>query len=264
MQTVALIGYGAIAREVCSALGRASGIRIEQVLVRTGTSQLVQKALPEGITAIERLEDLSPRVGFVLECAGHEAVRSYGPAVLAHGIDFGILSVGVLADDLVLDELRTASSRNGCRAQVIAGAIGGIDALAAAGPYLETVTYTARKPPMSWRGSPAEETHDLAQIEKPTCVFSGSAREAALRFPKNANVVATVALAAMGFENTDVSLIADPAARGNTHEIAAAGGGFDFSYTTTGTALAANPRTSALTALSAIRAIRQRSPGLVI
>ena len=51
MQTVALIGYGAIAREVCSALGRASGIRIEQVLVRTGTSQLVQKALPEGITA---------------------------------------------------------------------------------------------------------------------------------------------------------------------------------------------------------------------
>ncbi len=262
MQTVALIGYGAIAREICAALRDDPHIRIDQVLVREGKAQLVQENLPDSVTAIEELSELSERVRFVLECAGHDAVRSLGADVLGKGIDFGLLSVGVLADNAVLHELRAASLRHDCRVQVIAGAIGGIDALAAAGPFLETVTYTARKPPLSWRGSPAEKTHDLAQIDKATSIFSGSARKAALTFPKNANVVATVALAGIGFERTEVSLIADPAAKGNTHEIAATGGGFNFHYTTTGAALPANPRTSALTALSAIRAIRQRGPGL--
>lgn len=264
MRTVALIGYGAIAQEVCAAMRGDENIRVEQVLVSAGKIQAVQERLPEGVTAIEQLSDLSPRVGFVLECAGHDAVRSLGPAVLARGVDLGILSVGVLAEDPVLDELRAASLRNGCRAQVIAGAIGGIDALAAAGQCLETVTYTARKPPLSWRGSPAEETHDLAKIDKATPIFSGSAREAALRFPKNANVVATVALAGTGFEETKVTLMADPEAKGNTHEIIATGGGYDLRYATTGAALQANPRTSALTALSAVRAIRQHGTGLTI
>ena len=224
----------------------------------------MQKALPEGVAAIERLKDLTPNTDFVLECAGHDAVRSFGPEILTRGIDFGIVSSGVLADDSVLNALKSASFRHGARAQVIAGAIGGIDALAAAGPYLRHVTYTARKPPLSWSGSPAESTHNLKQIETPTVVFSASARDAALRFPKNANVVATVALAGSGFDNTKVSLIADPRATGNTHEITATGGGFEFTYSTSGAALPSNPKTSALTAYSAIRAIRQYGPGLTI
>ena len=62
-----------------------------------------------------------------------------------------------------------------------------------------------------------------AELNAPVTVFDGNAREAAQRFPKNANVAATLALAGIGFERTRVELIADPAATGNTHAIEAHG-----------------------------------------
>jgi aspartate dehydrogenase len=207
---------------------------------------------------------LGDDIDFVLECAGHEAVGRFGPACLERGIDLGVLSVGALADDALTAALREASGRGAARLVVVPGAIGGIDALAAAGTGLARVRYTGHKPPRAWAGSAAEATHDLGGIIKATPVFRGSARDACLRFPKNANVVATVALAGIGFDRTEVELVADPAASGNAHRIAASGGGFDLDYTTRGPALAANPRTSALTALSAVRALRQRGGGLQV
>ncbi|WP_227272444.1 aspartate dehydrogenase [Roseobacter weihaiensis] len=263
-QTIVLIGYGAIAAEVCKALSRDAEIRIAQVLVRPGRQAALQAALPSGIQAISSLDDLHPDTDFVLECAGHDAVRQFGPDVLRGGVDFGVLSAGALADDAGLDRLRRASQTGAAQLILVSGAIGGIDALAAAGDRLDKVTYLSRKPPLSWRGSPAETTHNLACITAPTVLFTGTAREAALTFPKNANVVATVALAGIGFDATEVTLMADPDATGNTHRIKATGPLFDLDYATQGAALPANPKTSALTAYSAVRALRHRGIGVVI
>lgn len=261
---IALIGFGAIAREVCAALAGDAQITVSRVLVRPQRCTQVQQMLPDGATAISRLDDLEDETDFVLECAGHEAVHTFGPEVLARGIDFGVISAGVLARPDVLETLQGASRAGSARIVVLPGAIGGIDALAAAGKSLERVTYTSRKPPLSWRGSPAEDAHDLGRIAEATAIFQGTARAAALRFPKNANVVATVALAGIGFDQTSVTLMADPAASGNTHRITASGPLFDLDYSTQGAALADNPKTSALTARSAIRALRHRGMGLVI
>jgi len=261
---IALIGHGAIAQAVLSAAPASTATRVVQVLVRPGKAKAVQPLLPEGCTAIESLSDLLPEIGFVLECAGHDAVQTFGPDCLARGIDFGVVSVGALADAQVHDALSGAAQSGGSRAVILPGAIGGIDALAAAGSALEEVQYTSRKPPQSWRGSPAEAAHNLAEISKPTVLFEGPARQAALDFRKNANVVATVALAGIGFEHTKVTLIADPAAQGNTHEITASGGGYAFQFSTSGASLPQNPRTSALTSQSALRAIAHRSAGITI
>lgn len=262
-RSIALIGYGAIGQAVCAAAA-AEALPVRQVLVRPGTAETVSLNLPRGVVAIESLDALRDDITLVIECAGHQAVRAQGTAILDRGLDLALLSAGALAVDALHQSLTRAARASGARVRVLSGAIGGIDALAAAGSELTDVRYIARKPPASWRGTPAEAAVDLAQITSPTPVFEGAARAAALSFPKNANVVATVALAGIGFERTQVVLMADPDAAGNSHEIAASGGGYSFTYKTTGAALPSNPKTSALTAQSVLRALRNETPGLII
>ena len=79
-----------------------------------------------------------------------------------------------------------------------------------------------------------------------TVVFEGTARAAALGFPKNANLAAAVALAGLGFDATTVQLVADPAATGNTGQIDAEGAASRLQVVVSGAASTANPKTYAM------------------
>ena len=136
-----------------------------------------------------------------------------------------VVSVGALADRALLAALEQAAKEGGGRhARSRPARVGGIDALAAARQGgLERVTYTSRKPPLAWKGTPGEALCDLDRLDAPFTLFEGPADEAARTYPKNANVAATVALAGAGFDRTAVRIVADPAAPGNVHEIEATG-----------------------------------------
>ncbi len=139
-----------------------------------------------------------------------------------------------------------------------AGAIGGIDAIAAMRlGGLDAVRYRSRKPPAAWRGSPAEKVADLDKLTSRTVLYRGTAGEAALLYPQNANVAAAVALAGLGFDATEVELVADPEAPGNVHEIEAEGAAGRFAIQLQGKPSRTNPKTSALAALSVARALHQ-------
>lgn len=112
------------------------------------------------------------------------------------------------------------------------------------------------KPPAGWAGSPAGDALDLATLSASTAHFTGTARAAALAYPKNANVAAAVALAGVGFDETQVHLIADPGATQNTHQIEARGVFGSFDFTISGNTLPDNPKSSALAAMSAVRAVQ--------
>jgi aspartate dehydrogenase len=266
MTSAGLIGCGGIARDVIAALrSTGSGLKVVGALCRPGRAATASAALPE-IPIVESLDELlahNPKL--VAELAGQDAVSEYGPAVLRAGTDLLVISVGALAEPKLLQALKTAAHDGGSRILLPAGAIGGIDAIAAMRlSGLIMVRYRSRKPPAAWRGSPAEKVADLDSLTSRTVLYRGTAGEAALLYPQNANVAAAVALAGLGFEATEVELVADPDAPGNVHEIEAEGAAGQFAIQLQGRPSRSNPKTSALAALSVARALINQDAAIVI
>lgn len=251
-----LIGWGAIGRLVLDRLGGEADVT---VLARSGRAEAARAALPTGIRIVERIDAVSPFPALAFECGGHGAVIEHGEAVLSRGSELVVVSTGALADPALFARLKAAAERGAGRLSLVSGAVGGIDALSAAREGgLTKVVYTGRKPPAGWRGTAAEAVVDLDRIVGPAEVFRGSAGEAARRFPQNANVAATIALAGLGLEATEATLIADQAAPGNVHRIEAEGAFGRFALEFVGRTLPGNPKTSMMAALSVVRAARNR------
>src|SRR6516162_1324640 len=265
MTSVGLIGCGGMAQDVVAALRGADGVRIVGALARPGRGDEARAKLC-GVDIVEALDDLIARKpALVAEVAGQAAVAEHADAVLRSGIDCLLISVGALADATLLAQLKSAAREGNSRMLLPAGAVGGIDAIAAmrfAG--LTSVRYRSRKPPLAWRGSPAERLVDLGKLCERTVLYTGTAGEAALLYPQNANVAAAVALAGLGFDATEVELVADPDARGNVHEIEAEGAAGRFAIELQGKPSRSNPKTSALAALSVARALINQAATIVI
>jgi aspartate dehydrogenase len=249
---IALIGFGAIGGRVASVLRQqAPDCPIVAVLLRPGSARAVP-GVPV-VTDIAGLRAAQPEL--VLECAGQAALASVGPAVLAAGIDLVVASVGALADPEMESLLRGAAEESHARLTLATGAVGGLDALSAmrlAGPI--RVLYRSRKPPAAWAGSAAEKLVDLANLTSATSFARVSARRAALDYPKNANVAATIALAGAGLDATECELVADPSVSANIHEIEAHGPTGEMFVRMEGVPDPENPRTSMLTAYSMVKA----------
>jgi aspartate dehydrogenase len=148
---------------------------------------------------------------------------------------------------------------------VPSGALGAIDALAAASMLpLEEVIHRVIKPPSAWAGTPAEDMVQLNALTQAEIFLEGSARDAARQFPANANVAAITALAGVGLDRTWIQLSADPNATGNSHQLHAKGAFGTLDMIIENRALATNPKSSELTALTLVRMIENRRAPLCL
>ncbi len=262
MRKLTLIGYGAIGRSLFERLQGHAGILVDSIVVPQASMAEVQAAVGEGVKVVAEVPD---DTYLLLECAGHSALTTHVLQALERGVECAVLSVGALSEAGLPEKLADAAKRGGAQLHLLPGAIGGIDAISAARlAGLHSVTYTGRKPPQGWRGTPAEKVVDLDKLTEPTVILKATAREAARLYPKNANVAATISLAGLGLDDTQVRLIADPTVAENVHEIDVRGEFGEMQLTMRGKPLADNPKTSALTVLSALRFLDNRAGVMTI
>jgi aspartate dehydrogenase len=261
---VGIIGLGAIGKRVIKALQtshlpKASFAAIDHA---PHAEEYVKENNLSLFTEVQQLLDWKPDL--VIECAGHGAVVHSVPAFLQAGIDVVIASIGALSDSVLAHDLEQAAQEGGARLILVSGAIGGLDAMRSArSAGLDEVVYVGRKPPQAWAGTPAEEEFDLAQIKVPTTIFRGTAAQASARFPKNANVTAAVALSGVGFDATQVELVADPTVAKNVHEVNAKGAFGELFIRLINNPLPDNVKTSWLAALSIEEAVSKQLLTLV-
>ena len=256
---IGIIGQGAIGRYVHEQL-LARG-HVLRALVLRPERLTNNETEHNGTIRVASIADLPDNIDHMIDCAGHSALKSYGPDILRRGFDLTTVSIGALADAELYRILEQAAIDGHAKLHLASGAIGALDCLRAARVGgLQSVTYIGRKPPQSWRGSPAETRLDLDALGDVAEIhFEGCARDAATEYPKNANVAAAVALAGLGFDDTKVKLIADPNVSDNIHEVHATGNFGQFSFEISGRSLPDNPRSSALAAMSVVSNLEQRA-----
>ena len=260
---LALIGWGAIGRTAASLLN-PDLVEIVAVGVRSATQD--RPGVPGSAVLITDPTDLaSARADVVAEAAGRDSVGPWGRAALGASANYVVSSVSAFADPELLDELRSNAQSSSAQLHIQPGALAGVEALSAARYLgLNAVEHRIVKPPAAWSATPAETLCDLESLRDPVTFFEATAAETASRFPKNANVAMTTALAGVGPERTTIKLVADPATTTNRHEIAAHGAFGTLEVAIANNPLPANPKTSAMAALSLVRTIENQIAPIVI
>ncbi len=252
-----IIGYGAIAAELIQRLHDRHGADcVLAVLLRAGSPTLGK--LPAGVTGLSSMDEvLQFKPDLVVEAAGHHAVHQYAQACLAAGLSFVAVSVGAMADDAFFQQLCQAAEHSGAKLIFPSGAIGALDYIRAVRDLPDTqVVYESRKPPSAW----ADELQRLGiaqPLTEDAVLFDGHAREAALRYPQNLNVAASLALAGTGFERTQVRIVVDPQAKGNTHRVHATGAFGEMHADITNRPSPDNPKTSWVVGLSLLATVER-------
>ena len=198
-------------------------------------------------------------VDIVVEAASQDAVRDASLSVLQNKKDLMIMSVGALLDESIYDILSDACKDFKKTIYLPSGAIAGLDGIKSIKDELESLSITTTKHPRSLKDAKFFETSDIRpdEINSPTVIFQGIAKEAVLLFPANINVAALLSLSGIGSEQTKVKIIADPNTDKNTHHIEAEGKFGKMTFTIENYPDTNNPKTSRLAILSAIETLRK-------
>ena len=242
---VGIIGCGAIANIITTSIvPENNGIDIAYFFDKDIEKAENLAGLAGGV-AVLNFDDMLKDTDLILECAAPVSVREYAPRVLEHGIDMVVMSIGALMDNDFYKEIEALAKQHDARIHLPSGAIVGLDGIKAVAKFgLKEVTLTTKKSPKSLG----------KDIDTEEVLFEGKASEAVKEFPLNINVAATISLACQ--KDIDVKIIVDPKVDRNVHEIVAKGDFGVFKTRTENMPCEANPKTSMLAALSAIRLLK--------
>jgi aspartate dehydrogenase len=236
---VGLIGCGAIGTVLAEAIERKLVVCDELIVYDTNVAQAIKlknrlKFPVKIVATVDELLEAKPKV--VVEAAGQGAVHQYYDRLVASEAELIFMSTGALLDH---------DTKNP-RVHFPAGAIGGLDAIAAVvNAGITEVTLTSRKNPKALS----------KQLKEETVTFEGDAEEAARQFPREMNVAATLALTVKPAK-VHVKVVADPKVTRNTHQIHVKWHYGEMKLEFANAPHPDNPHTSALAAWAAIRLLQ--------
>ena len=242
---VGIIGCGAIANIITTSIvPENNGIEIAYFFDKDIERAENLASLAGGVAVLD-FEDMLNNVDLVLECASPSSVKQLAPTVLKHGKDMIVMSIGAFMDKEFYTDVLKIAKENNAKIHLPSGAVVGLDGIKAVAKFgLEEVNLVTRKSPKSLG----------KDIDKEEILFEGKASDAVKEFPLNINVAATISMACN--RDINVKIIVDPKVDRNVHEITARGDFGEFKTTTMNYPCSANPKTSMLAALSAIRLLK--------
>lgn len=253
---VTVAGLGTIGTEVAWRLDEVDRVELSRVAgrdqVATGNRCRSLGLLVPAVTSSELPGDAD----VVVDTAPGAAFEEIATRALSAGRTLVTVNTAALLEHFDLVDI---AHETGGRILVATGALVGLDAVrAAALGQLHQVTMRTAKPPMAFASVAsaavvaARHGVDLETLAEPLCLYSGSARDGAKRFPANVNVAASVALAGLGPDATRLEIWADPSLERNTHTIEVEADSASFQLRIQNVPTDSNPGTGRLTALSVV------------
>lgn len=253
---IGIAGCGALGRIVAKALTQGlDGYRL------IGISDLTPVPFNVPMMSFSELAEASD---IVIECLPASAVSALASEVLSRGKILIAISSAAL---MIYPEIFDMAQKSKGRILIPSGAIAGLDGIMALSVHgIETALIASTKPPKGFTGAPWVIQHkiELDLITEKTLIFAGSAREAALAFPANVNVAATLSLAGIGPDKTKVEVWADPKAPGNSHEITVKGKHSTLHLRVDNTPDPANPKSSLLAGYSLISCLKKLNQSVTV
>lgn len=242
---------------------------------------IVARALVDGIEGymLEAISNLEPvdipvdnvsfaklaeRCDVIVECLPPVAVPELAREVLSRNKTLVLISSCAL---VLYPETAELSKTGKGRILVPSGALAGLDGVFAMGQNAITESkIISTKPPKGFKNAPylLEKNINPDDIKTRQMIFSGNVFEAAKAFPANVNVAASLALAGLGPEKTQVEVWADPDAKGNSHEIIVSGPGSVIRSKIENVPDPSNPKSSMQAGYSIVAALQKRKKNLTI
>ncbi|NCO03379.1 MAG: DUF108 domain-containing protein [Alphaproteobacteria bacterium] len=248
---IGVAGCGALGSIVVSALQK--GIEGFEFIGISDT------ASPETTAPNMSFNDLTSQCDWVVECLPPKIVPEIADIVLSKGKTLVMISACAM---LLYPELYEKVKNSAGRVLIPSGALSGLDAVVALGcAGIESAKIATTKHPRGLSGAPyiIDNKIDLETLSEPKMIFRGNAFEAAKAFPANVNVAATLSIAGIGPERTQVEVWADPAIKGNSHKITVTGGTSTITSEVLNLPDPSNPKSSQLAGYSIVAFLKKQS-----
>ncbi len=261
IKKVGIAGLGAIGSAVAKAL--CEGITGFTLVAASESAPEKTRAVPDRIPLVD-FETLARECDLVIECLPPAAVPALVKNVFMYKKDLVLISACAF---ILFPELIEQQKQSTSRIFVPSGALAGLDGVQALKELgIQRSVITSTKHPRGFIHAPYVDKMrmDMTQIRVKTKIFSGNTFEAAQGFPANVNVAATLSLAGIGPEKTQVELWADPDAQSNRHEITVTSPYSTLCVSIENLPDPQNPKSSVLAAQSIVALLRKAQSPLVI